>query len=214
MTSRGCGPNSASRLHTPDIEARREAGLSTQRDPIGLGGGLNQYGYVGADPINRSDPFGLCSQAADSVQVTVTVDCPTGPDETATVWAQRVSEAEEQAILAAAGRLTGGSRRYRPSDVSIAYQAQASSGGFFSIPVSLNGGTVIEGGITQLINGAAAVAFRADVLSALSNGDLGMPIGTGRRAQNVANIVGHEGVHLLGEPGELIPLRIRWGFRP
>jgi hypothetical protein len=41
-----------------------------------------------------------------------------------------------------------------------------------------------------------------------------MPIGTGRRTQNVANILGHEGVHLLGEPGELIANRIRWSFRP
>jgi hypothetical protein len=32
---------------------------STQEDPIGLAGGLNLYGYAGADPVNYTDPFGL-----------------------------------------------------------------------------------------------------------------------------------------------------------
>jgi hypothetical protein len=31
-------------------------------DPIGLAGGLNVYGFAGGDPINFSDPFGLCPQ--------------------------------------------------------------------------------------------------------------------------------------------------------
>ncbi len=34
-------------------------GPFTQGDPIGLAGGVNQYGYVGGDPVNHSDPFGL-----------------------------------------------------------------------------------------------------------------------------------------------------------
>lgn len=29
-------------------------------DPIGLAGGLNLYGFAGGDPVNYSDPFGLC----------------------------------------------------------------------------------------------------------------------------------------------------------
>jgi hypothetical protein len=36
-------------------------GLSTQEDPIGLAGGLNLYGYADGDPVNNSDPFGLCT---------------------------------------------------------------------------------------------------------------------------------------------------------
>jgi hypothetical protein len=39
-------------------------GRVTQRDPIGLAGGLNQYGYAGGDPVNYSDPFGLCRDKA------------------------------------------------------------------------------------------------------------------------------------------------------
>jgi len=38
----------------------RLGGFITQTDPIGIAGGLNTYGYAGGDPINFSDPFGLC----------------------------------------------------------------------------------------------------------------------------------------------------------
>jgi hypothetical protein len=176
---------------------------------------MNLYGYAGADPINRSDPFGLCSQAADSVQVTVTVDCPgSAPNEKATIWVHRVSETEEQAILTAAGSLSGGSRLYPPARVAEAYQAQARTGGIYSFPISVNGGTVIEGGVTQHVGGVTVVGFRADVVSAAARGDLGLRMGSGTRAQNVANIIGHEGIHLLGETGEMIPDRVRWGIKP
>jgi RHS repeat-associated protein len=67
----------ASRLswHGTLLESRRDkSGLSymrnryydpatgrfTQEDPIGLAGGLNLYGFAGGDPVNFSDPFGLC----------------------------------------------------------------------------------------------------------------------------------------------------------
>jgi RHS repeat-associated protein len=35
-------------------------GRFTQEDPIGLAGGLNLYGFAAGDPVNFSDPFGLC----------------------------------------------------------------------------------------------------------------------------------------------------------
>jgi uncharacterized protein RhaS with RHS repeats len=40
-------------------------GRFTQEDPIGLAGGLNLYGYANGDPVNFSDPFGLCAKDKD-----------------------------------------------------------------------------------------------------------------------------------------------------
>jgi RHS repeat-associated protein len=37
-----------------------KAGRFTQEDPLGLAGGLNLYGFANGDPVNFSDPFGLC----------------------------------------------------------------------------------------------------------------------------------------------------------
>jgi RHS repeat-associated protein len=45
-------------------------GRFTQQDPIGLAGGMNLYGFAGGDPVNFSDPMGLCPIPAD--------DCPPG----------------------------------------------------------------------------------------------------------------------------------------
>jgi RHS repeat-associated protein len=35
------------------------SGQFTQQDPIGLGGGMNVYGFAAGDPVNFGDPFGL-----------------------------------------------------------------------------------------------------------------------------------------------------------
>jgi RHS repeat-associated protein len=50
-------------------------GQFTQEDPLGLGGGINAYGFAGGDPVNYDDPFGLdpchvsgnCTQAQEGI---------------------------------------------------------------------------------------------------------------------------------------------------
>jgi uncharacterized protein RhaS with RHS repeats len=51
-------------------------GYSTQEDPIGVAGGVNLYEYAGGDPVNRSDPFGLCPYSGSSRSIDLS-DCPT-----------------------------------------------------------------------------------------------------------------------------------------
>jgi RHS repeat-associated protein len=41
-------------------------GRFTQEDPLGLAGGLNLYGFASGDPVNLSDPFGLCPPEDDN----------------------------------------------------------------------------------------------------------------------------------------------------
>ena len=46
------------------------AGRFTQEDPAGLAGGVNLYGYAGADPANNPDPFGLCPGPNSNASIT------------------------------------------------------------------------------------------------------------------------------------------------
>jgi len=57
-------------------------GRFTQEDPIGLAGGINLYGFAGGDPVNFSDPFGLCpkDQGGNGKSEELT-DCPTNDPE-------------------------------------------------------------------------------------------------------------------------------------
>jgi len=60
------------RMYSPTI------GRFLSADPIGTGGGLNIYAYVGNDPLNNTDPFGLYydSNGIETIDVTAQRDNP------------------------------------------------------------------------------------------------------------------------------------------
>lgn len=77
----------------------RRFGSDTQQAPIGLAGGLNLYGFASGDPVNFSDPFGLCPE--------VPVLCPAlaaaGPLVGAAIGATLLTVAQYQLDLALHG---------------------------------------------------------------------------------------------------------------
>jgi RHS repeat-associated protein len=44
------------------------SGQFTQADPLGIAGGMNAFGFAGGDPVNFSDPFGLCTPMPQCLQ--------------------------------------------------------------------------------------------------------------------------------------------------
>ena len=62
-------------------------GRFVSEDPLGLAGGLNLYAFAGADPVNYSDPSGLCPRnQSDCVQELATVAIVAMPPEWRLGW--------------------------------------------------------------------------------------------------------------------------------
>jgi RHS repeat-associated protein len=54
-------------------------GRFVNRDPMGYGGGINQFGYVGNDPMNGADPSGF--DRADNSLINIITDPDAGPQD-------------------------------------------------------------------------------------------------------------------------------------
>jgi len=158
---------------------------------------VNLYAYAGSNPVAFTDPFGLCSEPGDSVQVQVTRNCightmtPFGTiaiveTDTVTVWAHRVTDASTLNQLSGViGGFSGGSSAYSAQSVQSAYAPVMASGMYtFTVPNLGKPGGVFaaDGGMAN--GNAGFVALRADVWAALST-------------SKGCEIVAHEGVHLV-----------------
>jgi hypothetical protein len=155
-----------------------------------LAGGLNLYGYANGDPINFSDPFGLCSAQAgpDSITIEVTVRCDDGKTtETQSVTAKRVNAADLEALAAIVGEIAGGSPAFSVDQVQAAYRGVIGTGDVYQYDVRAAGGIVTAGGVTS---NTGVVGFRSDVWGRIRGGRTDL---SGRTCVPV----GHEGVHLV-----------------
>lgn len=122
-------------------------GRFTQEDPIGLAGGLNLYGYAGGDPVNFSDPFGLCEPRCAEVFQQLAQMAP--------AMKQMLGGFAAMSVLGGAGvaALTAG------------------GGGAAMTTLSISAGAARVGGAaTAVVSGLASKADARQALSGLSLG--------------------------------------------
>ena len=94
-------------------------GRFTQEDPIGIGGGLNTYGFGGGDAVNFSDPYGLNCTDKNGHEI----PCP--PNSTPHVYAVSIG--------AAGAFLVGGNVNLGIAFNSRGFRLFANAGGSFGL---------------------------------------------------------------------------------
>jgi RHS repeat-associated core domain len=130
-------------------------GRFTQEDPIGLAGGLNLYGFAEGDPVNFSDPFGLC---------------PTCGDEAVDYYASVATDPSRSGVARGAANVGLAFASLWTSDTWKKTALTLAGGGAASIGVRLVGaaaseaaGAEVSSGATQAMERQLATAGRKSV---------------------------------------------------
>ena len=118
-----------------------------------MAGGINLYGYVGGDPVNFSDPFGLCTPWPDCWL------------QAAANWGARRGGALGSAVLNTAAAANAASEAFGVNELGRAIGEGDVGGGAFALASMLpvgRGATGLAKGISKTIDRAqgADVAFR------------------------------------------------------
>lgn len=172
---------------------------------------MNLYGYAGGDPINRSDPFGLCAQAADTVRVTV--QCPDGSrDSTQHATFRPATAAETGAASAAIAGMTYSGREASVGNAAIG----ALPGGlppYVFGAVSTQGYPVVTAAMWEQNSGF--LLLREDVAGLLvsSGPNARVPVPGGSSSTRICTAIGHEGLHAVRVGHGSRMDRLQGGFR-
>lgn len=139
------------------------SGRFTQEDPIGLAGGLNLYGYAGGDPINFSDPFGLCPKSAGGDGKTEEMsDCPRG---SSGWWAWRDAQGEGSSFVNNAmglwATLNNDVRAQLPENTAI---------GEFNLPIGPGGASGLARGMRRAVARAQGAEITWSTLGSFTRG--------------------------------------------
>jgi hypothetical protein len=170
---------------------------------------------VGGDPINFSDPFGLCAEGADSIPVTV--QCPDGSQERQHATTSAASVAETAALLQALAEMSydGTGIIGLLGNAAIGSLVSSVSGGYGKFSATSTQGYPV---ITAAGFGSDGYVYLRDDVSSLATGggmNAMVPVPTGTSTMSVCAAIGHEGFHGSGMGENMHPTIavLQRGFR-